>query len=280
MEPFWLTITALGRDEVFIVALALYTWLVRPGSGRDLGVAFALSYLVNSALKYGFDLPRPFTADPTVASEAAQRTAGGPGLPSGHAQMAATLWAGIAAQLGQRGVWIAAFGLTALIAASRLALGVHYPVDVLVGLGLGAVFALFAARGHFAQPGALRWAVPALLLGLAALLPAGTPREFGAGLGLLAGFWAARPDFRVPDTVTGRLIVAVVGLILVFGVYFGLGALGGALGNTVLVRALRYGVLVLVATQGVPRLLRRWLPRVGGATGASESGRALPGLHG
>ena len=48
MTPdLWLAITNLGRDEVFIAVLALYTWLVGPQRARQLGVAFALSYLVN-----------------------------------------------------------------------------------------------------------------------------------------------------------------------------------------------------------------------------------------
>ncbi|BDP42293.1 phosphatase PAP2 family protein [Deinococcus aetherius] len=260
MESFWLAVTNLGRDEVFIVALALYTWLVNPRGGRDLGVAFALSYLVNTAVKFGFDLGRPFTNDPGLASEAARRTAGGPGLPSGHAQMAATLWGGIAAQVGRRGMWILALVLIALIAYSRIALNVHYPIDVIVGLLLGAVFAALAFRGHFPQEGALRWLIPLILLALAAFLPAGTPREYGTSLGLLAGFWFVRPTFAPPRDAAGRVIVGVVGLLIVFAVFFGLGALPQAVKDIGLVRALRYALLVVVAVEGVPRLLRRWLP--------------------
>lgn len=261
METFWLAVTNLGRDEVFIIVLALYTWLASPWGGRNLGVAFSLSYLVNTALKFGVNLPRPFVDDPTLASAAARATAGGPGLPSGHAQMAATLWLGIAAQVGRRWVWIAALLLVALIAYSRLALNVHYPADVIVGLGLGALFALLAARGHFSQLGARRWGIPALLLALAAFLPAGTPREYGTALGLLAGFWFVRPDFMPPQGVGGRVIVALLGLLIVFIVFFGLGALPQAIKDIGLVRALRYAVLVWVAAEGVPLLLRRWLPR-------------------
>lgn len=261
MEAFWLTITELGRDEVFIVVLALYIWLVRPRAGRDLGVAFALSYLVNSALKYGLYLPRPFTDDPTVASLAAQKTAGGPGLPSGHAQMTATLWGGIAAQLGRGGMWGAALVLIALVSLSRLTLNVHYPADVIVGLLLGAAFVGLAVRGHFPQGGALRWAIPALILALAAFLPAGTTREYPVGLGMLAGFWFVRPGFIPPRDVAGRVIVGLVGLLIVFGVYFGLSALPSSLKDLNLVRALRYALLVLVTVEGVPALLRRWLPR-------------------
>lgn len=263
MESFWLAVTTLGRDEVFIVALALYTWLVRPQGGRDLGVAFALSYLVNSGLKYGLDLPRPFVAQPELASEAAKATAGGPGLPSGHAQMAATLWGGIAIQVGRRGVWIAAVALIGLIAVSRLALQVHYPSDVIVGLLLGGLFALSARHGYFPQHDWTRLALPLVLLAVAALLPSSTPRELGAGLGMLAGFWYARPSFVPPREWTGRLVVALLGLVMVFAVYFGLSALPEEVRNLGLVRALRYALLVVVAVQGVPFVLRRWMPQSG-----------------
>ncbi|MBB5233448.1 phosphatase PAP2 family protein [Deinococcus budaensis] len=269
METFWLAVTNLGRDEVFIVVLALYTWLVNPRGGRDLGVAFALSYLVNTALKYGLDLPRPFTNDPGAASEAARATAGGPGLPSGHTQMAATLWGGVAAQLNRRGAWLVALPLIALIAVSRLALNVHYPSDVVVGLLLGAVFALLAARGVFAQWGVWRWAIPAIFLTIAAFLPAGTGREYGVALGLLAGFWFVRPDFTPPRDLAGRLTVGVLGLLLVFAVFFGLGALPDAVKDGGLVRALRYAALVWVAAEGVPLVLRRWLPSVGRSEGGA-----------
>ncbi|GAA0499087.1 phosphatase PAP2 family protein [Deinococcus depolymerans] len=253
-------ITNLGRDEVFIVALALYTWLVSPRGGRQLGVAFALSYLLNAALKYGLNLPRPFTDDPSVASAAARATAGGPGLPSGHSQLAATLWWGIAAQVRRPWVTGVTLALVALIAASRLVLHVHYPSDVAVGLLLGGAFALLAARGAFPQAGALRWAPPLAALVVAALLPIGAPREFAVGLGLAAGFWFARPTFTPPRDLAGRLIVALAGLTVVFAVYFGLGALPAGIKEIGLVRALRYALLVLVAAEGVPLLLRRWLP--------------------
>ncbi len=261
MESFWPAVTNLGRDEVFIVVLALYTWLWNPGGGRNLGVVFAGSYLVNSALKYGLNLPRPFTSDPGLVSDAARATAGGPGLPSGHAQMSATLWAGIAAQVRRPGMWVAAAVLIALISVSRLALHVHFPSDVIVGLLLGGIAAAVAGRAAFPDAGTWRWAVPVVALLIATFLPAGTPREYGTGLGLFAGFWYARPNFTPPRDLAGRLIVGVAGLLIVFIVFFGLGALPSAVKDIGLVRALRYAVLVVVAVEVVPAALRRWMPR-------------------
>lgn len=276
MESFWLAVTNLGRDEVFIVVLALYTWLFNPGGGRNLGVVFAGSYLVNTALKYGLNLPRPFTADPGLVSETVRATGGGPGLPSGHAQMSATLWGGIAAQVRRPGMWAAAGVLIALIAVSRLALNVHYPSDVIVGLLLGGIAALVAGRAAFANAGTWRWAVPLAALLVATVLPAGTPREYGTGLGLFAGFWYAQPRFIPPSGLTGRLIVAVVGLLIVFAVFFGLGALPGAVKDIGLVRALRYAVLVVVAVEVVPAVLRRWMPRAALPTRAEAPAPATP----
>lgn len=260
MDSLWLAITNLGRDKVFIVVLALYAWLVNPFAGRNLGIVFTLSYLVNTALKYGLNVPRIFADNPGVASEAAKATAGGPSLPSGHAQMAATLWGGIAAQVNRPWMWVVGIGLALLIGFSRLALNVHYPVDVVVGLLLGTVFALWAARADFPQHDLARWVPPLILLVVAAFLPSYAPHELGTGLGLLVGFWVARPNFRVPGDWSGRLIVGLLGLLIVFAVFFGLGALPAELKNIGLVRALRYALLVWVAVEGVPALLRRWLP--------------------
>ena len=267
-EAFWLAITSLGGDFAFIAVLALYGWLVQPGGIRALGVAFALSYLINSALKYGLNLPRPFSADPAVASAAAQASAGGPGLPSGHAQMSATLWGGVAAQLRRFWVWTGCLVLVGLVSYSRLALHVHFPSDVIVGLLLGAVFAALAV--YLTQQH--RWFKPNLwlplaLLIVACLLPASLPGEYSRGLGLLAGFWLATPRYLAPQTWAGRLGLAVIGLIVVLGSYLLLGALASLL-PAVLdgpLRAIRYFLLVLVAIWGVPALLRGWLRPLGSA---------------
>lgn len=264
-QTFWLMVTNLGRDEAFIVVLALYTWLVNPRGARQLGTVFALSYLLNSALKYGINAPRPFAADPTTASEAARASAGGPSFPSGHAQMSAALWGGIAAQLTRPAVTAVLAGLVALIAYSRLALHVHFPLDVLVGLALGLASAWLTGATWLRLPtgAALRWGIPAALLGLTLLLPTGLPREVSVGLGMLAGFWAMVPCYVPPHDWKGRLVVGGLGLVLVLGLYLALSVLLPESWKAIpLVAALRYTALVLFAGEGVPRLLRRWLPVV------------------
>jgi len=83
------------------------------------------------------DRPRPFRdlpeADPLLRGDI------GSSFPSGHA---ATSFAGalVLAYLVRR--WLVALvALAALVAASRVYVGVHYPLDVLGGAALGALYA-------------------------------------------------------------------------------------------------------------------------------------------
>lgn len=65
------------------------------------------------------------------------------GFPSGHTMAATILWGGIAlwASVGKpRERFGAAGGIVAMVAFSRLALGIHYLVDVVAGVLVGTVY--------------------------------------------------------------------------------------------------------------------------------------------
>ena len=97
-----------------------------------------LTDLLTTALKALIDRPRPPAvlpqADPLV------ETATSASMPSGHAS---TSFAGavILAFFVKRAL-PALLALAALIAFSRVYVGVHYPLDVLAGAGLGTAIAL------------------------------------------------------------------------------------------------------------------------------------------
>lgn len=252
-EALWLLVSSLSSDYLLIVLLALYYWLVNPRGGRQLGLTFALSYLLNTVLKLSLNEPRPFFSDPGLASPAAKATALGPGLPSGHAQLSATLWFGAAWQLGRRWFWWLAGALVFLIGLSRLVLGVHFPSDVLVGWLLGAAAVAGLLRLRYPTAGPSWWAIPALAVAAAVFLPA-----YASGLGLLAGFWLTRSVFGAPRSWPARLGVALVGLVLVFATFLVFRLIPHDLRETGMVTALRYALTVLMATEWVPRLLRMW----------------------
>jgi undecaprenyl-diphosphatase len=100
-------------------------------AGLGLLVAKAISELVDRA--------RPFVADPhgvhLFASHAAD-----PGFPSDHATAAFAIATAIV--LRRRKAGIVALIAAAVLSVGRVALGVHFPTDVLAGAAVGAAAAL------------------------------------------------------------------------------------------------------------------------------------------
>jgi undecaprenyl-diphosphatase len=151
--PFWLRntardVTALGSASVLlIVTLAVAGFLALTKNYAAMVLVLAATWggqLICSALKAGLDRARPDIVPhwDTVATAS---------FPSGHAMMSAVVYLTLGVMLanfvqGRRLktyiIGIAA-GLTFLVGASRLFLGVHYPTDVLAGWTAGLVWALF-----------------------------------------------------------------------------------------------------------------------------------------
>jgi undecaprenyl-diphosphatase len=94
--------------------------------------------LITTGLKEVFGRPRPF--EEAGAAEPLLRATVGESLPSGHAS---TSFAGalVLAYLVRRAV-PALFALAALIALSRVYVGVHYPLDIVAGALVGVAVAL------------------------------------------------------------------------------------------------------------------------------------------
>ncbi len=268
LEPFFLTITNLGGDLAYIAVLVIYALIIFPGGARTLGVWFSISLLVNALLKDLTLEPRPYTLDPTLASEAAQKTAGGYSFPSGHAQVTATLWGLMAWQLAKRWFWVLAVVLTVLVGFSRIYLGVHYLGDVLGGLAIGAVLVALGgllpinlARANLSS-GPILWGIAVVLAVVAFFLP----EESGRALGLLVAFLLSSFAFSAPTTWPSRVGVAALGLILGVGLYFGSSLLlPEGFKRSGLGAFVRYFGLAFAITEGLPKLLLRlkWLePRI------------------
>ncbi|AGB33196.1 phosphoesterase PA-phosphatase-related protein [Natrinema pellirubrum DSM 15624] len=133
----------------------------RPGVGRSDGPWFLAVIVgglaVMTALKHFFALPRPdlgtvvpawlpSSLEPLYRSVA---SAGGYGFPSGHA-VGATVTYGLFAlilEAGTRRLRLAvATSLVAAVSATRLVLGVHYPLDVVAGVVVGGAYLAVAWR--------------------------------------------------------------------------------------------------------------------------------------
>ena len=108
----------------------------------SLGVACAVSAL----LKAAFDRARPEAADPSIVP--AIDTPTNASFPSGHA-MTAFATAVVVGALHPRLRW-PALALAALVALSRVYLGVHFALDVVVGAAIGTAIGVLVVRaGRF-----------------------------------------------------------------------------------------------------------------------------------
>jgi undecaprenyl-diphosphatase len=100
-------------------------------AGLALGIGMVISELVDRA--------RPFVADPGAVHLFAHHSPD-PGFPSDHATAAFAI--AVAIMLRKRAWGILALVAAAVLAIGRVAIGVHYPSDVLAGASLGAAAAL------------------------------------------------------------------------------------------------------------------------------------------
>lgn len=137
LDPFWTGITSLGDKGWSWLALSLLL-IVFPKT-RKIGImalsAMALCALVtNVCLKNLVARPRPYTQIPGLTALIPAQVDWS--FPSGHTT-ASFASAGIYLQTLPRKYGIPALILAALIAFSRLYVGVHYPTDVLAGMLIG-----------------------------------------------------------------------------------------------------------------------------------------------
>jgi membrane-associated phospholipid phosphatase len=135
-DAFWACITSLG-DTLPAFALLLVFVAHRPETAPAALIAVICAMLASQGLKHGLDLPRPpVVLAPDLFHVIGPRL-GGRSFPSGHTTAAftvAALLCGYALPL--RLALLPVVGAT-LIALSRLAVGVHWPTDVLAGAAVG-----------------------------------------------------------------------------------------------------------------------------------------------
>jgi undecaprenyl-diphosphatase len=137
----------VNAAELLFLGALLVTFSLVPGArrrgarravvaaGLSAGLALGLAQLISHAV----DRPRPFVADPSGVHLFTAHTAD-PGFPSDHATAAFAI--AVAILLRDRRWGAVALVFACVLAVGRVAMGVHYPSDVLGGAALGAACAL------------------------------------------------------------------------------------------------------------------------------------------
>ena len=136
-------ITVLGEETVFLVLAIAVFWCVNKRQGYYMMTVGFTGIVLSQAMKLIFRVPRPWVRDPgfTIV-ESARSGATGYSFPSGHTQNAVNVFGTTARWTNKRWLRWVCIALIALIAFSRMYLGVHTPADVITALVMGAVLTL------------------------------------------------------------------------------------------------------------------------------------------
>ncbi|GAA4041641.1 phosphatase PAP2 family protein [Nonomuraea soli] len=150
LEPVMEFVSLFGTETFFLFLLPLFYWCVSPRAGLLMGAVVLASASTNLVGKLLFHAPRPYWIDARIRPLGVEEQFG---MPSGHAQIATATWGALASLVRRPWApwaWWAAGVITALIALSRVYLGVHFISDVVLGvvLGLGVLLAVLGLEGR------------------------------------------------------------------------------------------------------------------------------------
>ncbi len=143
LDNLMVNITQLG-NPMFVIPVATITLGILVGSRqKSAALMFAIACLggaiLNTGLKLVFTKPRPELWHRLIVETSYS-------YPSGHALGSMVLYGMIAYILSQRYpkfssiIYVVAAGLILAICFSRLYLGVHWPTDIMAGLGIGLLW--------------------------------------------------------------------------------------------------------------------------------------------
>lgn len=146
LDKLMLLITRFGEETAFLVTALIVFWCVSKQVGYYIMSVGFIGTLTNQFMKLWFRIPRPWVLDPNFTIlEQAREAASGYSFPSGHTQNAVGTFGGLAVSLKQRWARIFAIFIAVLVPFSRMYIGVHTPLDVLVaaGIALLLIFVLY-----------------------------------------------------------------------------------------------------------------------------------------
>ncbi len=218
LSIFFENISLAGYPTFLILFISFGYFYWSPSRFSRVAMLLFISAFINAFLKDFFQDPRPdiqLMLDPKVGTSY--------GWPSGHAQIAVTLWGLLAYELKNKWITIGALTLIALIAFSRMYLGVHDFGDVFSGLVIGSFILLiwhYAIIYKFYEKfSELTWLFIILSFQLLIYLiyPTHEGHEISIWfLGVMSGWYIGSSQIILANSQIMKLLLSLISLVGVF----------------------------------------------------------------
>ena len=268
------TVTHIGEETFFLAFAIIFFWCVNKREGYFILITGLVGTVVNQVAKLIFRIPRPWVLDPEFnIIESARAEATGYSFPSGHTQNVAGTFGAIAAYEPRRWKTAVCVTIIALVGFSRMYLGVHTPLDVVVSL-LVALGIILLLRPVFATDESFKKYMPYVVIGSVILstlflvyvlslsgvsfldahnYQSGLKNAFtllGCTAGLVVVYFVDSRyiNFDTKAKWYAQLLKLAIGLGIILAIKSGLSApLTALFGNEYVARAVRYFLIVVFA---------------------------------
>lgn len=261
-----------ASEIIVIVVVCTLIWCVDKKIGYRIVFGFYFSAICVWTIKIICRVPRPWVRSKSIKPvKAALSDATGYSFPSGHTQSASAFYGTIAYIAKKNYIKIILIAIIMGVAWSRMYLGVHTPLDVSMGFLISIVivyaFNDWLDRGLFYKfkLEALLFALLFISICLTAFgvicvktnyIDVANATDFfkmiGISYGLSIGWYLdkSRLDFKTDNkSVAEKMIIFGVGVILLLIIKSGIKKV---FGETLLIDAIRYFVVMIVATYIYP----------------------------
>lgn len=279
LDRFFILTTMMGNPEYYMIIIPLLYWCVNKKQAFRFTMFFLISSYTNSVIKGTTGRSRPPAEKVRILYN--ESTGGSTSFPSGHAQGTASLWLYAAHYFKRKWLTALAIIIIFLVSISRLYLGLHYPIDVIVGIALAAIILVIYNLIYYPianimgnLPFVIRLMIPFLLIPILLRLPGHDKgMVVGFAIGLLVGYQLQERYlyFDESGTIIEQIIKFVIGIAGLFGFKTGLKILFTSIEiiqvSPLVADVIRYTVVGLWATYIAPWLFiklglskknRRW----------------------
>lgn len=276
LDFIFAAITYIGSEIAFLVIAILVFWCVNKREGYYLLIIGLVGSVANQIMKLAFRVPRPWVLDPDFKSRVvadAIPEATGYSFPSGHTQNVTGTLGSIAMFNKKRWLSITLIAVIVLVSFSRMYLGVHTLLDVVVSLIFASVLVI-VLHPFFKTEEKFNKSFPYIVVGsviisfaflVYVLILSGDKSldeaNYNSGLenactllGCILGFIAVYfidtrfTNFKTEAKWYAQVIKLTVGLLIALGIKLGLSTpLTLFFGNEYVARTVRYFLIVCFA---------------------------------